>query len=109
MKYPHQFYVPVSMTTPSESSFTKGFVASACLSAFQEVADPVSTANLKRVLRHSLQGGTALAAGTHASMALRCCDFSGALFAAATGAVGVLLIENLLRDAAQPQEEKHHE
>jgi len=106
MKYPVQPYLPAVMTAPGENSFTKGFVASACISAFQGVAQPSSQANLKRVLRHGLQGGTALAAGTRASMALRHRDYSGALIAATAGAIGVLLIENLLRDPARPQEEK---
>jgi len=109
MNYPFQPCLPAVMTARGESSFMKGFVASACISSFQGVAHPASKANLKRALRHSLQGGTALAAGTRAAMALRHRDYPGALLAATAGAVGVLLIENLLRDPAQPQKEEHHE
>jgi hypothetical protein len=100
MKYQHRYALPAVMTARGDGSFTKGFVATSCVSAFQGVSQPASQANLKRVLRHGLQGGTALAAGSRAAMALSHRDYSGALIATAAGAIGVLLIENLLRDAA---------
>ncbi|MBP6725681.1 MAG: hypothetical protein KA132_00510 [Thauera sp.] len=86
-------------------SFTQGFVAAGCLSAFQDRPSPASQADVKRVLRHALQGGTALAAGSYAAVALRQQDYTGALVAATAGAAGVLLIERLLRDKAQANRE----
>lgn len=87
-------------------SFVQGFVAAGCLSAFQDSPALASGAAFKRVLRHALQGGAALAAGSHAALALRQQDHGRALVAAATGAASVLLIEGLLRDAAQVKQEK---
>lgn len=108
MKYPLRPHLPGVMTVPGDGSFTQGFVAAACVSAFQDIAPPSSRAKLKRVLRHGLQGGMALAAGSRTALALRHRDYSGALIAAASGAVGVLLIENLLRDSAPLKKEEHH-
>ena len=110
MAYKIRPYAPSFMTAPGDGSFTKGFVAATCVSAFQGIDQPASKNNLKRALRHGLQGGAALAAGSRAAMALRHGDYTGALFATAAGAAGVLLIENLLRDSAQPKKkEEHHE
>ena len=86
--------------------FTQGFVSAGCLSAFQDFPVPASAADMKRVLRLALQGGTALAAGNHAAFALRQRDYARVLLAAATGAAGVLIIERLLRDVAQTNREK---
>ncbi|MFT3759641.1 hypothetical protein [Thauera sp.] len=94
----------------SGATFMQGFVAGGCLSAFQDrpaqLCSP-SPAELKRVLRHALQGGTALAAGTWAAAAVRQQNYAGVLAAAAVGAAGVLIIERLLRDSAQAEQEKH--
>jgi len=68
-------------------TFVQGFVAGACVSAFQDQASPLSRTELKRVLRHGLQGGTAL-------------------LAAAAGAAGVLIIERMLRARVQTEQEK---
>lgn len=85
--------------------FAQGFVTAGCLSAFQDRPSPQSPADLKRVLRHALQGGTALAAGSQAAQALRQRDYTRALAATVAGAAGVLLIEQLLRDAAPSEQE----
>lgn len=85
--------------------FLRGLVATACISAFQDVGKPASKKNLKRVLRHALQGGTALAAGSHAAIALGRRDWAGALLATAAGAAGVLAIEQLLRESAPNEQE----
>ena len=98
-------YWPAVLTAPGDGSFTQGFVAAGCISAFQDMSSRPSQVNFKRVLRHSLQGGTAFAARTRAAMAIQYHDYSGAVIATAIGAVGVLLIDNLLCDLAQPQEE----
>ncbi|GAB3375543.1 hypothetical protein [Azotobacter armeniacus] len=110
MRYPllayghYAAYPPIPMAARGDNEFTRAFVASACLSAFQGVSHPTSPAQLKRVLRHALQGGTAFAAGARAAAAVRYGDYSGALVSAAVGATGVLLIEQLLRDAARLDE-----
>lgn len=93
----------------SGASFTQGFVASACISAFQDVAQPKTKADVKKILRHGLQGGTALSAGCSAAAALRQRDYSRALLSAIAGAAGVMLIEKLLNESASYQEEKNHE
>jgi hypothetical protein len=107
MRYPVQpYYFPPVPPTRGDDGFAKGFVASACLSAFQGVADPVSPGQIKRVLRHGLQGGAALAAGSRAALALRYHDYTGAVLATAAGAAGVLLIEKLLSDSAESTDEE---
>ena len=88
-----------------ESDFVRGFVASACLSAFQDSAGELAAGPFRRVLRHGLQGGAALTAGTRVAVDLRRGDYTGALVAAAAGAAGVLLIEKLLGDAVGPATE----
>ncbi|GAB3467592.1 hypothetical protein [Azotobacter salinestris] len=91
---------------PMSTEFTRAFVATACLSAFQGGARPQSPTQLRKVLRQALQGGTAFAAGSRAATAVRQGDYSSALVAAALGAGGVLLLEQLLRDAARLDKEK---
>ena len=54
----------------------------------------------RRVLRHALQGGTALAAGAYAAEAVRCGDFTRAVLATAVGAAGVYALERLLKEPA---------
>ncbi len=93
---------------PLTEDFLRGMVINACLSAFQDVARPTSRKAMKRVLRHSLQGGTALAAGSRAASRLVRGDYAGALIATAAGAAGVLLIEQLLRDIAPSNREENH-
>lgn len=95
-----------SMMRGADGSFVQGFVTAGCMSAFQDRPSPTGAADLKRVLRHALQGGTALAAGRHAAMAMCRQDYTRALAAAAAGAVGVLFIERLLRDSAHAAQEK---
>lgn len=75
--------------------FTKGLVASSCLSAFQGSSGSVTP---RHILRHGLQGGAALAAGAHAAKAIEHRNYGSALAGAAAGAVTVLLLEHLLGD-----------
>ncbi len=93
---------------PLAEDFLRGLLVSACLSAFQDTPRPTSRKALKRVLRHGLQGGAALAAGSRAASRLVRGDYAGALIATTAGAAGVLLIEQLLRDIAQPNREESH-
>ncbi len=90
----------------TSGAFAQGFVAAGCLSAFQDRPSPASPAEMKRVLRHALQGGAALAAGSQAASAFRRQDYTRMLAVAAAGAAGVLLIERLLRDPAQAEQER---
>lgn len=84
----------------SDGSFTRGFIATACLSAFQEQRVPSSPKQFKRVLRHALQGGAALAAGTHAAIAVKQGNYLGAVLATALGAASVLAVERLLQESS---------
>jgi hypothetical protein len=95
-----------AMTGGAGGGFVQGFVTAGCVSAFQDCPSPAGAADLKRVLRHALQGGAALAAGRHAALAMCRRDYTRALAATAAGAVGVLLIERLLRDSAHAAQEK---
>ncbi|MCQ8130880.1 hypothetical protein, partial [Methylomonas rivi] len=76
MKHIDYPYAPNPVRVRSDGSFTQGFVASACISAFQDVAHPDSKADYQRILRHGLQGGAALAAGSHAAHSLRRGDYT---------------------------------
>lgn len=81
------------------TDFTRGFVASGLLSALQ---DHAGRADGRRTLRHALQGGAALAAGSVAAEALARRDALSVLLAVAGGAATILTIEQLLRRRAQP-------
>ncbi len=110
MSAPIRLHLPsapvVAASRAVGGNFVQGFVAAGCVSAFQDHASPGGAADLKRVLRHALQGGAALAAGSQAAMAVRRQDYTGALVATAAGAAGVLLIERLLRDGGNAEQEK---
>lgn len=78
-------------------AFARGFVATALLATVQDRcergAKPLPG---QKILRHAIQGGTALAAGTVAAQALLRRDFRLALTATAIGAAGLLATEYLL-------------
>lgn len=81
--------------------FTRGFVATGLLSLFQDRDQlKLGRADARRVLRHALQGGVALCAGSVAAEALRRQDYASALTALAGGAAGVLAAEKILRQPA---------
>lgn len=81
--------------------FTRGFVATGLLSLFQDRDRlQIGRADATRILRHALQGGVALSAGSAAAEAVRQQDYATAMTALAGGAVGVLAIEKLLRRPA---------
>ncbi|WP_200175091.1 hypothetical protein [Ectothiorhodospira shaposhnikovii] len=110
--YPGYGFVPPARSSPLDcydGCFTRGFVTAACISAFQDVGPPASRPALRRVVRHGLQGGTALMAGTRAANAVRRGDYLSAVTAAAAGAAGVMIIERLLRPSqAREEKEKEH-
>jgi hypothetical protein len=98
-------YAPAMLAQPQGGIFVRGAVTAGCLSAFQDRPQG-ETGQGRRILRHALQGGMALAAGTHAAAAWCECDYTRALVATVTGAAGVLLLEQLLCQRAQPSQEK---
>lgn len=77
--------------------FARGFLVTGLLVALQGRREPGAMPPPRRkVLRHALQGGAALAAGTVAAEALRRRDYGLALAAVAAGAAGVVAAEYLL-------------
>lgn len=77
--------------------FARGFLVTGLLVALQGRREPGAIQPPRRkVLRHALQGGAALAAGTVAAEALSRRDYSLAAAAVAAGAVGVVAAEYLL-------------
>ena len=87
----------------TEGSFVRGFVAAACVSAFQDTQPAYTPKQLKRVLRHALQGGTALAAGAHTAAAFKQGNYLNGLLSAAAGAAGVLALECMLQESSSSQ------
>ena len=96
--YPLRSPINAARSVRLDGSFTRGFVATACLSAFQDARVPSSSVQVKRIFKQALQGGTALAAGAQAANAVQRKDYIGALLAAAVGAAGVLLIDRVLQE-----------
>lgn len=80
------------------AAFARGFVATGLLSLFQDRLGPVPPHphDRRKILRHALQGGTALAAATMVAEALLQRDYPTVVTAAALGAGGVLAAEYLL-------------
>jgi hypothetical protein len=102
--YHHSSYYPTpGLGMGTVESFSLGLFAAGCVSAFQDVDSWKSEGHQKRVLRHALQGGTALAAGTYAAQAVRRGHYTDALIAAVAGAAGVMALESLLRESSQNQ------
>ena len=79
--------------------FARGFVASGLLSALQDRHR--GAVDLARVLRHALQGGAALAAGSRVADALARRDAATVATALAGGAAAIYLVEQLMRPLAQ--------
>ena len=71
-------------------AFARGFVATALLATLQDRhARGATPLPGRSILRHAIQGGTALAAGSVAADALLRRDYALALAAATAGAAGV--------------------
>lgn len=100
MRHPVRHF-PTPPRAAVSNDFVRGFVTTGLLSALQKQGRKGGTAPAGRdVLRHALQGGAALAAGTAVAAALHHRNYGGALVAAAGGAAGLAAIEYLLRDEA---------
>jgi hypothetical protein len=83
-------------------AFARGFVATALLATLQDrPARGAAPLPGRSILRHAIQGGTALAAGSVAADALLRRDYVLALAAATAGAAGVLAAEYLLNPAGE--------
>lgn len=85
------------------TTFVRGAIATGLLSAIQRETGAPPRAG-RAVLRHALQGGAALAAGTVAAEALRRGRMAEALIAAAGGAAGMVAIEILLNSQVDDTE-----
>lgn len=84
------------------TDFARGFVATGLLSVLQDRgAKPAEGLDARRALRHAMQGGAALAAGSLAAKAVESRDLSLALGALAAGVAAIYGIEQLLRPPRQ--------
>ncbi len=81
-----------AVTEQASTVFIRGFLVAGLLIAIQNRFQPD-----RRMLRQSLQGGAALAAGTVAAEAFARRDYARALAAVAVGAAGVVAAEMLLK------------
>lgn len=77
--------------------FLRGFVATALLSALQGRAAGTTPPPWHKVLRHGIQGGAALAAGTRAAEAVARRDYRTGAAAVMAGAAAVMAAETALQ------------
>jgi hypothetical protein len=91
-------YPASAMPAEISNHFLRGFLTTGLLST---VARKPGAKDKKAILRHALQGGTALAAGVAAANALQRGELGRALLAAAIGATGLAAIEHTLNDSHQ--------
>ncbi len=80
------------------NDFVRGFVSTGLISAIDQRAKGRPASANRRVLRHALQGGTALTAAVTAAHAVQRRDYAAAVTAAAVGAIGVYTLDCLLRE-----------
>lgn len=105
MPFPHPRPIIPAPNPEHLRSFTRGLIAAACVTSVESAArgrHPFS----RRVLRKSLQGGIAMAAGAGAANAVQARRYGRAVAAAGVGLVGVALVEHLLADAT-PHADDH--
>lgn len=89
----------------ARTAFARGFLVTGLLGALRDRRGAAPPSG-RRVLRHALQGGSALAAGSVAAEALARRDYSLAVAAVAAGAAGVLAAEYLLNSDGADEKEK---
>ncbi|WP_096701914.1 hypothetical protein [Magnetospirillum sp. 15-1] len=77
--------------------FVRGFIATALLSALQDRAAGSASPPWRRILRHGLQGGAALAAGTKAAEAIGRRDYRTGTAAVIAGATVIVAAETALQ------------
>lgn len=87
----------VAAIDEAPTAFARGFLVTGLLATLQDrrTAGAVPP-SARKVLRHAVQGGSALAAASVAAEALARRDYSLAVAAVAAGAAGVLAAEYLL-------------
>jgi hypothetical protein len=95
-------------TTPAEVSanFTRGFVATALLTAIQGRRGGLAGPSGAKVLRYAMQGGTALAAGAATATALQRRNYTDALVAVAGGVASMVAIEYLFNPLGQEEDKE---
>ncbi|HMN81734.1 MAG TPA: hypothetical protein PKA20_17675 [Burkholderiaceae bacterium] len=91
----------------ASAEFTRGFVATGLLSMLQQHGRHPHDAkdgarDPRRVLRHAVQGGAALAAGTLATEAIAQREYAVAIVSIAAGAAAIAGAEQMLRPPVQP-------
>lgn len=92
-------------TAAMTTDFTRGFIATGLLSVLQDRGiHPARGLDARRALRHALQGGAALAAGSAAASAVQRRDYALALGALVVGAAAVYGIEQYLRPQAHGED-----
>lgn len=85
--------------------FVRGFVAAALLSALQDRAAGPVPPDWRKVLRHGLQGGAALTAGTLSAQALARRRYGTGAAAVAAGAAAVMAVEAALNPPSPDHQE----
>jgi hypothetical protein len=87
---------PVADAARPAEVFVRGFVAAALLSALQDRAAGPTPPDWRKVLRHGLQGGAALTAGTLSAQAVARRDYATGAAAVLAGAAAVMAVETTL-------------
>ncbi len=88
------------------NDFVRGFVTTGLISAIDQSAKGRPVLANRRVLRHALQGGTALTAAVAAAHAVQRRDYATAVTAVTVGAVGVYTLDCLLRGKMRKPEKE---
>ena len=106
MKKKKRTKLAAALNAPTVATdFTRGAVATALLAALQGRWQGKAPSG-RQVLRLSLQGGAALAAGIATAESLRARDYGSALIALAGGLAGVAAAELLLNTEIQHSAEE---
>ncbi len=78
-------------------AFARGVIATALVGALQDRSDVETPPRpARKILRHAVQGGAALASATLVAKALRRRNYGLALAAVTAGALGIVAVEYLL-------------
>ncbi|CAA7622437.1 hypothetical protein [Magnetospirillum sp. SS-4] len=96
MKRKRRGRMTAASTAEIGAAFTRGFVATGLLSALQGRGRAGGPPPWRRILRHSVQGGAALAAGTVAAEAIQRRDYGVGIAAIIAGGAVVAAAETVL-------------
>lgn len=83
--------------TSSAEVFVRGFIATALLSALQGRGEASAPPPWRKILRHGLQGGAALTAGTRAAESIARRDYATGAAAVMAGAAAIVAAETALQ------------